>query len=73
MRVETECITHAQWYGYARRIEKANLRRAGRSLTFSCIAAQANRFIIELYDKDTMIVRKGWRDAMKAEYPSKGG
>lgn len=64
--VDTEIVTHRIWDGYARRLERANLRREGRSLSFTSIAAQANPFIVELFSKDSMIVRKGWREAMKS-------
>jgi len=64
----TETVTFAQWDNYAKRIERKNLRECGRSLTFSGIANRANRFVIDIQpDHKVMIVKKGWREAMKQE------
>ncbi len=62
----TEYVTDKQWCMCAKRIEKKNLKRHGKSLTFTGIARKANDFIIEIQE-DCMIVRQGWREAMKTE------
>ena len=68
MSINSEFVTHRQWDGCARRIERKNLELHGSSLTSSGIARKANDFIIEIQDDQKgMMVKKGWRDAMKAE------
>lgn len=65
--VKTEYVTDRMWYGYAKRLERKNLRERGRSLTYSGIAARASEFVIELRgEAEPMFVRHGWREAMKA-------
>lgn len=66
MSNKTEAITKKQWENYGRRIEKKNLREKAESLTFTAICRKAYNFIIETHtDNDIMIVKKGWRKAMK--------
>lgn len=63
-----EAITYRQWDNYAKWLEKQNLKTKGRSLSFSSIAMGANNFIIEIQsDLKMIIVRRGWREAMKAK------
>ena len=64
--MSTEYIKGRTWDSYARRLERANMRRCGRSLTAGGIAAGARGYIVELRESDIMIVRAGWRDAMRA-------
>lgn len=64
--METEVVTHRQWDSYATRIERKNLREHGRSLCRTAIARRAYDHIIEIRE-DTMIVRPGWREAMRTE------
>ena len=64
---ETEFISGRQWDSYARRIERANIKATGQSITFTGIARRAQSFIIEMLENDTMLVHKGWREAMKQE------
>ena len=60
-----EYISHKQWDHYARRIEGKYLRKYGKSLGFSSIPNGAREYIIEIYcDSDTMIVKRGWKQAM---------
>lgn len=61
---EPEYVTFREWDSYARRIERANLRRDGRSLSFTGIAARAQKHIIEC-QRGGMVVRPGWRQAMR--------
>lgn len=64
--METEVVTRRQWDNYAARIERKNLKERGHSLTRTAIAYRANSYIIEIRE-DTMIVRTGWREAMRNE------
>jgi hypothetical protein len=65
---DIEYISRKQWFSYARRIEKRNLKETGRSLTYTGIQQRARSFVVSIQiDTDTMIVKKGWRDAMKAQ------
>jgi len=65
---ETELVTYKQWDNYAMRIFNANMRRDHRSLSWGGIASRAQSFIIEIQiDRDVMIVRKGWRAAMRGD------
>lgn len=64
----TEFVTHQQWDGCARRIVKANLRSQGSSPSEITIARRAKSFIVDIYsDGSGMVVRKGWRQAMREE------
>lgn len=64
--LETETISFRQWDNYAKRIETANLKACGASLTYLSISIRARKYIVEeRSDNKTMIVRKGWREAMK--------
>lgn len=64
--MDYEYINSKQWQSYAKRVERANMKANGQSLTFGGIASRANQFIVELRGEGTMVVRKGWREAMKA-------
>lgn len=59
-----EYVNNTKIESYAKRIEKKNLKTKGISLSFSAIARRANCFVIEIMDK-TVIIRNGWRNAMK--------
>ena len=62
----TEFVTNRQWDNCAYRIMRKNLDKYGRSLTASGIAQRANNHIIDIRsDQDGMIVKTGWRDAMR--------
>lgn len=66
--LNTEFVTYRQWDSYAMRVEKANIKREGRSLTAGGIANRARFWIVEIQDdKKGMIVAKNWREAMKTE------
>lgn len=68
MYVNTEFVTDRQWDGYATRIERQNMKNHHHSLTRTGIASRARSFIVEIRSyQNGMIVRLGWRDAMKAE------
>lgn len=65
---QTEFVTDRQWDSYATRIEQSNLKQLGRSVTRSGIARRAQSFIVEIQpDRRGMIVKKGWRKAMRKE------
>lgn len=59
-----EWITRQQWDRYAKRIEKANLRRFGKSLNFTSISRHAMQYIIEVRDNN-ILVREDWKSMMK--------
>lgn len=62
-----ERVSYQQWQGYAKRLEKQNLKQYGSSLSFSSIASSANSFVVELMDDYEIIIAKpGWREAMAA-------
>lgn len=64
----TEFVTNRQWNSYACRIQNANLKKYGTSLSATGIARRASIFIIDIQnDRDGMIVKTGWREAMKQE------
>ena len=66
--METEVITYRRWDSYAKRIERKKLKERGKSLTFTGIERRANDYIVEVRpDEKTMVVKKGWREAMKKE------
>lgn len=63
---ETEVIKDSTFTNYAKRIERENLREFGSSLSFSGIAHRASLMVKEVRpDEGTLIVYKGWRDAMR--------
>jgi len=61
----TEMITEKQFDSYARRIERRNLKLRGRSLTALSISRRANCFIVDIRNDGTLLVRDGWREAMR--------
>jgi hypothetical protein len=62
-----EMVTYAQWDGLAARLERRNLRRYGKSLTRGSISAAVDGFVLEVReDEKVLVVRKGWRAAMRA-------
>lgn len=63
--MDYEYIKDSTLISYARRIERARMKLAGCSLTATSISRHANPFVIEIQG-DTLIMRKGWREAMKA-------
>lgn len=66
--MDTEFITNRQWGSCAVRIMNKNLKAHGKSLTQSGIARRANDFILDIRsDQGGMIVKTGWRDAMRKE------
>jgi TFIIF-interacting CTD phosphatase-like protein len=66
--MNTEYVTYKQFDSMAKRIEKKNLKQYGRSLSFSGIARRAYSYIVELQDDHKcMIVKEGWREAMKKD------
>jgi len=64
-----EHIKGSQIRSYAKRLERANLKCHGSSLTAGSIAAAANPFIDEIEEmyEDSLIMREGWREAMKVK------
>lgn len=62
--METEFITHEQWDNYARRIERENLKKHGRSLSFSGIGRRASACIVDIQERG-MVVQVGWRQVMR--------
>lgn len=68
MLKEIEFVTNRQWDGLSIRLEKKNLREKGKSLSATSIARAANSFIVEIQsDRDGMLVRPGWREAMRQQ------
>lgn len=62
----TEVIKGKQWDSYARRIERRNLKANGSSLSAASITMRARGYIVDIRnDEGTMVVRKGWREAMR--------
>ena len=71
MSNQTEFVTDRQWDGYARRLMKANLKAKHVSLTQIGISGGASSYIVEIRsDQKGMIVRTGWREAMKEKAQS---
>lgn len=63
---ETEMITGRQWDSYARRIERRNLKTDGVSLSAGSIKMRVRGYIVDIrLGEQTMLVRKGWRAAMR--------
>jgi len=61
-----EYISNKTFTSYARRIERERMRKNGESLTAGSIARAAQGFIVEVRDDGrNLIVRTGWRDAMR--------
>lgn len=61
-----EFVTDKQWDAYCSRVFNANIKRCGSSLSPTGISRRAHSHIIEHRDNG-LIVRKGWRVAMKIE------
>lgn len=60
-------ITSKQFQSYAKRCERVAMKENGESLTVGGIASRANEHIIEVRDNGkTLIVRDGWKEAMRA-------
>lgn len=65
-QMELEYISNKAWMSYAKRIERERMKAKGESLTFTAIARAAHGFIVESRSDDaTLIVRRGWRAAMR--------
>jgi hypothetical protein len=63
-----EFVTFKAWESYAKRLERANLKRDGRSLTWSSIASRANACVLDVQaDRGGMLVRPGWRAVMEGQ------
>ena len=63
----TEFVTHNQWDRYTNRVMRENCKVHGSSLSPAGISHLAHPFIEEIQDdRKGMIVKKGWREAMKA-------
>lgn len=63
-----EEISYKQWDSCAKRAQNAELKKSGRATSFASISnlVGAQKFILEIIsDRKRMIVRKGWREAMK--------
>lgn len=66
--MDSEFVTNRQWDSYATRIMNKNLKLNGHSLTRSGICRRANDFILDIRsDQGGMIVKIGWREAMRKE------
>ena len=64
----TEFVTNRQWDSCVSRIVNKNFKDRGHSLTRSAISRRANSFIVDIRDDQKgMIVKVGWKDAMKGE------
>ncbi len=66
MTPDYEAITIKQFDSYARRCERANLKQYAKSLTAGSIANRAQPYILECQGEDVLIIKPGWRDAMKS-------
>jgi hypothetical protein len=65
-QTETEFVTDRQWDGLAKRLQNRNLKAHGKSLSATSISNAANKYIIEIQsDRSGMVVKVGWRDAMR--------
>lgn len=65
---QIEFVTDRQWDSCARRIVNKNIKEKGQSLSATGIARRANSFIVDIRsDQKGMLVKVGWREAMKAE------
>jgi len=63
----TELITYRQWDQMIGRAFKAQVRAHGIAHSRATISNKCNSFVVEIRDDDkTMIVKKGWREALKA-------
>ncbi len=65
----TEFVTNRQWDAYASRVFNANIKRASHSLSPAGISRRAQAHIVEVRDGG-MVVKAGWREAMKREEES---
>ena len=66
MKKQSEIVTGKQWDSYAQRVYREQMKRDGHSVTASTIARRAGHLIIEIYHgEDKMLVRPGWREAMR--------
>ena len=65
---DIEFVSNRTFDNYAKRIERKNMEQNGQSLTYSGIARRANPFIVDIQtDRKGMLVKVGWREAMKQE------
>lgn len=64
----TEFVTYQQWDARAAYIFRSNIKKYGESLSRTGIAWRASGYIVEIRpDQRMMIVKTGWREAMKQE------
>ena len=64
--MKTEFVTYRQWEGYARRLERTNLRNRSESLTAVGISRGAEDCIVEIQsDRGGILARAGWKAAMR--------
>lgn len=72
-----EFVTIDQWLSYARYLERTNILTHGRSKSASTISSEAYNYIHQTqYDRNGLIVLKGWQKAMQqaaAKIPKNGG
>jgi hypothetical protein len=61
-------VKHATWDAYTRRVERANLKKYGESLSAAGISRRASHLILEIQDdRGGMIVCGDWRKAMRGD------
>jgi hypothetical protein len=61
---DTKWIAIRQWDSYARRVERRHLRQYSVSWSATTIAQRASACIVEI-QTERMLVRAGWRQAMR--------
>lgn len=66
LKPDEERITFQQWDAAASRVFNKNIKEHGHSLSPVNIQRRAYYFIVDVRScENTMVVRKGWRQAMK--------
>lgn len=66
-----EVITEKQWDSAVSRAFRAEIKTAGRAMSNATISNNAGRTHIIEVRSGTLVVRDGWRDAIKAAAVSK--
>jgi len=63
--METEIIDNRLIENYGTRLERKNLRQFHRSLSRGSICRAADSFVVEILPDLMLIIRRGWREAMR--------
>jgi hypothetical protein len=63
--IDTEIITTSDWEAQAIQVEVTNLVSFSESPDATQIMRHAHAFIVTIQPDLTMVVRKGWREAMQ--------